>query len=209
MAIHEFLGLDVIARAAAFNHVAGEGEGRAAESDDAERVLEMGDDALDGVGNVGQLGGAVGDERIDGFGIAERLVDDGAFALLEFKVEAHAIEREEQVGKDDGGVDAELFRGGDSDFGGKLGAPADFEERMMAADFHVFGHIAAGLAEEPDGGTVDGLAQAGADETRGRGGRGDIGSCGKHGATFEGSRKEWRAGRWGAGRTGGNSTVPG
>ncbi len=45
------------------------------------------------------------------------------------------------------------------------GGAADFEQGVVAADGHVFGHIAAGLAEEPDGGAVDGLAEAGADET--------------------------------------------
>ena len=36
--VHHLLGFDVVARAAAFDHVAGEGEGRAAEADDAEAV---------------------------------------------------------------------------------------------------------------------------------------------------------------------------
>ena len=30
---------------------------------------------------------------------------------------------------------------------------------MVLADGHVLGHVAAGLAEEPDGGAVDGLAR--------------------------------------------------
>ena len=35
--VHHFLGVDVVARASTFDHVAGEGEGSAAESDDGER----------------------------------------------------------------------------------------------------------------------------------------------------------------------------
>jgi inorganic pyrophosphatase len=35
---------------------------------------------------------------------------------------------------------------------------------VVLADGHVLGHVAAGLAEEPDGGAIDGLAEAGADE---------------------------------------------
>ena len=41
----------------------------------------------------------------------------------------------------------------------------------MLADGHVFGHVAAGLAEEPYGSAVDGKAQTGADETAASGGR--------------------------------------
>ena len=37
-------------------------------------------------------------------------------------------------------------------------------EAVMLAHGHVLGHIAAGLAEEPDGRAIHGLAQAGADE---------------------------------------------
>src|SRR5581483_6214729 len=37
--VHELFGLDVVAGGAAFDHVAGEGEGSAAETDDAEGVL--------------------------------------------------------------------------------------------------------------------------------------------------------------------------
>ena len=36
--VHHLFGFDVVARAAAFDHVAGEGEGRAAEADDAKAV---------------------------------------------------------------------------------------------------------------------------------------------------------------------------
>jgi hypothetical protein len=42
----------------------------------------------------------------------------------------------------------------------------------MLADGHVLGHVAAGLAEEPYGGTVDGVAEAGTDEAAGAGGVG-------------------------------------
>jgi hypothetical protein len=40
---------------------------------------------------------------------------------------------------------------------------------VVAANGHVLGHVAAGLAEEPDGGAVYRLAEAGTDETAGAG----------------------------------------
>ncbi len=67
-----------------------------------------------------------------------------------------------QVGEDDGGVDAELFRGGDGDFGGDLRLLADFDQGMVLADVAVLLHVAAGLAQKPDGRAIDGFAQAGA-----------------------------------------------
>ena len=88
----------------------------------------------------------------------------GAFAGDELEVEAHGGEGKEEVGEDDGGVDAEALGGGDGDFGGDVGRAADVEEGVVLADGHVLRHVAAGLAEEPDGGAVDGLAEAGADE---------------------------------------------
>ena len=97
-------------------------------------------------------------------GGADGGVDDGAFAGEEFEVEAHGGEGEEEVGEDDGGVDAEALGCGDGDFGGDVGGAADVEEGVVLADGHVFGHVAAGLAEEPDGGAVDGTTEAGADE---------------------------------------------
>ena len=56
VAVHEFFGLDVVAGGAAFDHVAGEGEGCAAEADDAELVA------------VGTGGGEVGGYFFDGSG---------------------------------------------------------------------------------------------------------------------------------------------
>ena len=85
-----------------------------------------------------------------------------AFAGLELERQAHGLERQQQVGKDDGRVHAQLFRGGDGDFGGELGLLADFDQRVVLADVAVFLHVAAGLAQKPDRRAVDGLAQAGA-----------------------------------------------
>ena len=137
------------------------------ESGAEEACVEVGGDFADGFGDVGELWRAVGAEGADLLEGAEGLVDDGAFAVDELEVEAHGGEREEEVGEDDGGVDAEALGGGDGDLGGDGGRAADVEEGMVAADGHVLGHVAAGLAEEPDGRAVDGLAEAGADEAGG------------------------------------------
>ena len=81
------------------------------------------------------------------------------------KGQAHDFEREQEIGEDDGGVDAEKFGGGDGDFGGERGLLADFEQRVLLADGAVFRHVASGLAHEPDGSAVDRLRFTSVDES--------------------------------------------
>ena len=171
--VHEALGFNVVFAAAAFNHVAGEGEGGADEADDAELVSvgagwgEVFGYELDGAGDVLEVFGAVCAELGDLVVGADGGVDMGALAGYEFKVQAHGGEGEEKVGKDDGGVDGEALGGGDGNFCGDGGGAADFQQGVMLADGHIFRHVSAGLTEEPYGGAVNGLAEAGSYETAG------------------------------------------
>ena len=169
--VHEALGFDVVARAAALDHVAGEGEGRAAEADDAELVAfctgrsEVGGDLFDGAGDIQQILGAVGAQRAGLIGGADGGEDAWALVGDELEVEAHGGEGQQEVGEDDGSVNAEALGGGDGDFGGDLRGAADVEQAVVAAYCAVLRHVAAGLAQEPDGSAVDGLAEAGAQES--------------------------------------------
>ena len=153
-----------MAGAAAFDHVAGQGEGRSAEADDRKLFGEMFRDQAHGLGDIAEIGGAVGAELGNVFGSADRLLDHGAFAGGEMKGQAHDFERKQEVGEDDGGVDLKKFSGGDGDFGGERGLLADFEQGMLLANGAVLGHVASGLAHEPDGSALDGLRLAGANE---------------------------------------------
>ncbi len=156
--------MDVVARAAAFDHVAGQGEGRTAKADDAEAVAEVRGNFLDGAGDVAKFVGAIGAQGCHVVGGAHGMMHDRAFAGLEFEGQAHGLERQQQVGKDDGRVDAELLGGGDGDLGREVGLLADFNQRVVLADVAVLLHVAAGLAQKPDGRAIDGLAQTGADK---------------------------------------------
>ena len=156
--------MDVIARAAALDHVAGQRVGRAAEADDAQAIAKVRGDFLDGAGDVSQIAGAVGAQGAHVVGGADGMMDDRPLAGLELEVQAHRLQRQQQVGEDDGRVDAQLFRGGDGDLGGDLRLLADFDQRVVLADVAVLLHIAAGLAQKPDRRAVDGLAQAGAEK---------------------------------------------
>ena len=93
------------------------------------------------------------------------MMDHGTLAGLEFEIEAHGLERQQQVGEDDRGVDAELLGGRDGDFCGELGLLADFHQRVVLADVAILLHVAAGLAQKPDRRAIDGAAQAGADKS--------------------------------------------
>ena len=77
--------MDVVARAAALDHVAGQGERRAAKADDAEAVTEMGRYLLDGAADVFEGSGAVGAQGADIFRGADGAMDDGAFAGLKLE----------------------------------------------------------------------------------------------------------------------------
>ena len=132
-------------------------------------VAEMLCDQAHRLGNIAQFGGAVGAQVRDVFLAAHRLLDHRSFAGGKMKRQAHHFERQQEVGEDDGGVDAEDFGSGDGDLGGQRGLLADFEQRMLLADRAIFGHVASGLAHEPDGRAVDGLGLAGANEAGIRG----------------------------------------
>ena len=132
-------------------------------------------DFFDGLGDVAEVVGAVGAEVS---WICSRVRmgwwTTGPSPAMNSKSRPMGVKGRQEVGEDDGGVDAEALGGGDGDFGGDAGGAADVEEGVVLADGHVLGHVAAGLAEEPDGRAVDGVAEAGADEAAGAFG---VGGC--------------------------------
>ena len=97
---------------------------------------------------------------------ADGLLDHRAFGGGEVEGQTHDFQRKQQVGKDDGGVDAQSLGGGDGDFGGQRGLLADFDEGVVLADFAVLGHIAARLAHKPDRSRVSGKTFTSTDEDR-------------------------------------------
>ena len=67
-----------------------------------------------------------------------------------FQVETHRLQDREQVGKQDGRVDAERSLRGERHLGSQLGALAQFEKRHFAADGPVLRQIPARLPHDPD-----------------------------------------------------------
>ena len=104
-------------------------------------------------------------QPIDVGGLADRPLDRGAFPLDEVDRQAHRPEGQQQIGKENGGVDVDEIDRLQRDGDGELGMTADFQEGMAFPQRPVVGHVAPRLAHEPDRRRIDGLAPAGAKET--------------------------------------------
>ena len=93
----------------------------------------------------------------------DRLVDDRPLALGELERRTHRLERQQDVREEDGGVDPEAHRL-QRHLHGELRRLAQLEQRVLLAHLPVLGHVAPGLAHEPYGRALDGLAPARAQE---------------------------------------------
>jgi len=159
--VHHLLGMNVVARTSALDHVAGQGERCAAKTDDGDAVGEMLCDQAHSFSDVAEISGAIRAQVGDVFCAADRLFDHGAFARRKMERQAHDFERQQKVGEDDGSVHAQSFSGGDGNFGRERGFFANLQQRILLAHGAVFGHVAPGLAHKPDGRTLDRLRFAG------------------------------------------------
>src|SRR6266581_442169 len=68
------------------------------------------------------------------------------------------LERQQDVGEQDGGVDGEATDRLERDLGGEVGRVTQLEQRVLLAQRAIFREVTARLAHEPDRGGVDGLA---------------------------------------------------
>lgn len=84
--------------------------------------------------------------------------------VAEFELEAHGFGGDENVRKDDDGVDAEEAKRLQRDFDGEVGRLANFQKRVICADGAVFGEVAAGLPHHPDRKARKSFAAAGTEE---------------------------------------------
>ena len=103
-------------------------------------------------------------QAVDVGGLAQSRADDRPFPLVVFQVQAQRLNNQQQVGKDDGGIHAQLFRRGDGDFRNQGGILAQLQEGHAGAQIPILLHIAARLAHQPDGGSVNRFETAGLQE---------------------------------------------
>ncbi len=157
---HHPLGVEEDLGAAALDQVGGQGERRAGKAD--ERHLQFPPEQADGLEHKGQLRLRVRHAQcVHGRTVAHRVGEHRAAAFVEFEVEPHGLHGDEDVGEEDGRVEAEQVDGLQGDLGAQLRPLAQFEEADPAAHPLVFGQVAAGLAHEPDRGVGGLFAAAG------------------------------------------------
>src|SRR5215831_5662886 len=129
--VHHLLGMNVVARASALDHVASESKWRAAETDYWNSIREVFRHKTDRFGNISELRPAVRAQICDVVFGPNGLLDNRAFARRKMKRQAHDLQRKKEVGKNDGSIDAEYLSRFDRNLGCEVGFLADFEERVL------------------------------------------------------------------------------
>ena len=70
-------------------------------------------------------------QRVDVAGRFDRTLDLRSFALDEVERQSHRLERQQQVGEEDRGVDFDAPNGLQRDLGGQVGRATDVEQRIV------------------------------------------------------------------------------
>ena len=163
---HQALGMYVVATAAALNRIASQRKRRAAEADQRQAaIVKLPPRQLDRLQREPEAFlGRCDPQRGDVAGSAHRVVDQRPLALDELQAQAHPLQRRQDVGKDDSGVQIERVDRLHGDLAGQLRRLDQFEDGVAFAQRAVLGHVAAGLAHQPDRRCIHRLAAAGAQE---------------------------------------------
>ncbi len=154
-----------VTRAAAFHEIGRERPGSAAEADhrDLLRQLaphqpERGEDVAQRLLDVRQA------QSRDVLAPPHRTRERRAVAAHELQLGAHRFEWQQDVGEQDGGVDAQACDGLQRRLGGELGSLAESQEIDPLPQRAILREIAAGLAHDPHRPALGRLAPAGPQE---------------------------------------------
>ena len=141
VAPHQGLGAGVDARRPPFDQVAGHGERSAGEADERDpEWVELRRDETDRVEDVAGVGlGLEGPEPRQVVGVAEGSADHGAPALLDLHAEPNGRSRHDDVGEEDGGVDAVAAHRLQGQLGRELGPSDGVEHASVTARRSVLG----------------------------------------------------------------------
>ena len=151
--VHQSLGLDEIPRRAALDGVAGQRERRSGETDQRHLAAQRFHRQANRFEHVPQVPLRVQRRQARNLlGGAERPSDDRAFTGRECESEVQGLEGQQDVRKNDGGVDPDVLHRLQGHFARQLGPMADLEKGGLGADGPVLRHVATGLPHEPDRG---------------------------------------------------------
>src|SRR6185312_149555 len=149
----------------AFDRVRREREGRAGKADERHAAGELALNLTDRRQHVRQLLARLeflyAGEVVFG---AQRPFDLRAFAFEKVERNAHRLERQQQIGKQDRRVDVDAPDGLESDGGSEIRSAADVEQGMPLAERAILAHVSSRLAHEPDGRGVYRLSSTGLKE---------------------------------------------
>ena len=150
LGVHQRLGALVVAARAALHEVGREGERRAREADER-GVAELADEQPHRVGHRRDALGVQRRQGGDVGGRAHRLLHDGTGAGDDVDPDPGGLERHDDVGEEDRGVDAVAADGLQRDLAGEIGGQAGLEHPGALAELAVLGQRAPGLTHEPHG----------------------------------------------------------
>ncbi len=100
-------------------------------------------------------------QAIDVGFVLNRVFDRRPFAAHEIEPDTQRLERQQEVRKENRGVDVDPANRLKRDFGRQIGRSAQLEQRVAFAQRAVLAHVASGLSHEPDWRGVDWLEAAG------------------------------------------------
>ena len=158
--VEQGFGAGKIAARLPFNHVGGKRPRAASEADERHAAVQFAPDEAHRLHDVAEVVVHVGDGQCLYVGVAaHRAVKRRALAGDEGKPQSHRIRDGEDVGEEDGGVEAEARQRLQGHFAGEFRRLAEGHKlpRHFAGGA-VFRQIAPGLAHHPDGGSRDGFA---------------------------------------------------
>ena len=155
--VHEALDQLEVPAGPTLDQVAGEREWRSAEADHGHRRLR--DHPAHGRDHLRRRLFALWHaQAVDGGGRADGLRDHRPHVLDQLEADAHARQRQHDVGEHHGRVDVKAAHGLQRDLGAKIGVGHDVHQPVGLAQLAVLGKRAAGLPHHPDGGAVHGPA---------------------------------------------------
>src|SRR2546425_3589749 len=97
---------------------------------------------------------------------AHWVVDHRTVAFGELQADAHGLDDQQNIGKENRGVHAEPFHRSDRHLGGQIRTFTESEERHLLAERTVLRHVTPGLAHQPHWRIWCGFAAAGSQENR-------------------------------------------
>ncbi len=160
--VHQRLRMSERGGMSTFDRVGRQRERCARKSDQRDAPGELVLDLTDGIQHVRQLVARIEAAHAGEVGRgAQRPFDLRAFALDEIERDAHVLERQQQIRKQDRGIHVDPAHRLQRDFGREVGRAADVEQRIAFAQRTVLAHVASSLAHEPDWRGVDRLQTTG------------------------------------------------